>query len=127
MIWQDGLSHIDAKTVGAGYARGLGLGGAYTSGTVQSASSRGAQPPEKHPVFWPIAVFFVLNGVLLAVVCLIFDVPAWLDLVLNWLWLPPSLVNAVVAMRYNRNIYPRDLVAWHRAFRCNRCGSVFLS
>lgn len=127
LVWQDGLSHINAKTIGAVYARGPGLGGAYTSGTVQSASSRWAQPPEKLPVFWPIAVFFGLNVVLLAVVYLIFSVPAWLDLVLNWLWLPPSIGNVVVATRYNRKIYPRERAAWNRAFRCNRCGTIFES
>ncbi len=126
LIWQSGNAVIHAKTTGVDIGSGIGFGTAFTTGSAQSLSSLRASPPEKMQVIRPVLVYFFINLIVYVAVSSIFSLPSWLDLILNWVWLPPSAWHLYKSIRYNRFQYPRLLRQWSQCFHCNRCGTIFL-
>lgn len=126
LIYNEGLSIINAQTVGAG--SGMGSGGvgfgthsAHTVGRQQTALSKMAAPPDKkHWVMWSVlAVPFGLGGLSGL------SSPGMATLLALGI-AGAAVWFAIKGRRYNRDEHPSLMQRWEQSFMCNRCGDTFV-
>jgi hypothetical protein len=133
MVYDGGLSDINAKEggVGVGFGSGglgIGFGSSKIKGSNQSRLSQKAVPPEKKRV----VKYFAIWGIGL------FIVPPVVVSVLGWdssivqlltvlLYLGAAGLHIYSDIQYNRRIYPRLFARWNVSFLCHKCGLMFQS
>lgn len=120
LIYEMGVSAIEAGTIGVGAsANGLGVGGASTSGTVQTLLAEKVAPPEKISLArWIVAagiVFLLIANIMPAW----FLVPVGIAMLAGLVWLQRRFQD------FNQNEYPNMRRKWERTFMCLRCGHQF--
>jgi len=119
VAYQSGVSTVQSHTVGVGLVAGgaLGVGGAKTRGTQQSALSQSLAPPSKRRM---------RGGIILAVVGLfsLLAAPGG-EKITGLILLLGGCAWAYPSYRYNHQQYPALMNQWHAEFFCNVCGHIF--
>lgn len=129
LVHKTGLSSVNTQTRGAGCSP-LSLilfpfigfwsllfssfGKARTRGTVQSATSAKAEPPERKPV--------VLSLIMAVVRLFLLSGHAFLGLML----LVIGSLSFYTAWMYNKRVYPYQHQVWQQSAMCQRCGTIFV-
>lgn len=127
IAYTNGISDVTATTTGVGISSGgvLGVGGAKTSGTAQTALSQSVAPPSKYSYLRELFIAFV-------VIPIVFGLLNDLLLPFKWKWV--FILSFVylyfhtykVAFNYNQNIYPKDMEDWNKSWLCMKCGHRFI-
>lgn len=131
MVYDGGLSDINAKEggVGVGFGSGgigIGIGSSKIKGSNQSRLSQKAAPPEKkrvlkHFAIWGIGLFIVPPVVV--------SVLGWNSSIAQLLTLLSYLgaagLHIYSGIQYNRRIYPGLFKRWDASFLCHKCGMNF--
>jgi hypothetical protein len=131
MVYDSGLSDINAKEggVGVGFGSGgigIGFGSSKIKGSNQSRLSQKAAPPEKkraikHFAIWGIGLFIVPPVVV--------SVLGWdssiAQLLTVLLYLAAAGLHIYSDIQYNRRIYPGLFTRWTGSFLCHKCGLMF--
>jgi hypothetical protein len=111
VLHQTGMSVIDTRSLGAGFAGGIGVGGARTRGTQTSMMSiRTAPPVKQHYGKW------VVGACIFAFIAFVAHAYGWLILT--------AVFGAVAYQRSNWNslTFPGLMAQWNASFMCQRCG-----
>ncbi|WP_379540676.1 hypothetical protein [Novosphingobium pokkalii] len=122
LVYEDGLHAFagdgrDAAVALGTPGLGVQLGSSKARGTIQTAASAIATPPARHsyrPGLFLMIIALALVGPILGS---------------RLVALALFLLGAVLlgrAVRYNRTIWPDDLLRWRATFRCQRCGRSFI-
>jgi hypothetical protein len=131
VVYEGGMSEINAKESGMGVGLGsggvgIGLGSSRIKGNNQSLLSKKAAPPDKkktfkHFLIWGIGLFIVP-----AVFVSVFD---WNSSLAQFLVVVSYLALAGLHLysnfQYNRRIYPGLRARWDASFLCHKCGTMF--
>jgi hypothetical protein len=124
LIYSAGTSSTNSTTIGAGvvgHKGAVGLGS--TQSNAQSALAQRCAPPQKRDAdrqgCW--ALLGIIPAMILAA---IFN--SNLLGIVAWLLLAGALLASTRgAMRYNREVYPRQYEAWNKRMLCLRCDNMF--
>lgn len=128
IAYSNGLSDVSTKTVGVGVSGGgLGVGGAKTTGTSQTALSQSVAPPSKYSYVKEALIAFLA-------IPLVFDIirklilPSFIPSISYLIFTIAYLYfhTYMVAFKYNHDIYPKDLEAWNNSWLCMKCGHRFI-
>ncbi len=134
LVYQEGRFDAKARTRLRGFLLGtdgpdLVVGGANSTGVLQSQLSRNLRPPVKWS-YLKLAGWFALSSF----VALMAYVHSVMSTAATASSLPVSIYVVVASClllflrflfwRHNHLVYPRQFAAWERSFLCMRCGSV---
>lgn len=132
VAYANGISNVNTNTVGVGITKGgLGIGGAKTTGTSQTALSQSVAPPEKFNIIkWVIA-----SVIIAPIACTLFF--AIVEVVTGFsaikIWSILNFASIVAALyyfpyrfyQYNKNVYPQEMERWQHSWLCAKCGHRF--
>lgn len=131
IVYDGGLSEINAKESGSGIGfgsggLGVGFGSSKIKGSNQSRLSQKAAPPEKkrvikHFAIWGIGLFLV-PPVVVSVLGWDSSIAQLLTLLL---YLGAAGLHIYSDIQYNRRIYPNLFTRWDESFLCHKCGLMF--
>ena len=123
-----GISDVNTNSVGVGLTgNGLGVGGAKTRGTAQTALSMSVAPPAKKgygkEILKAFGIVIVANLVLMS----IFGNNAFSG-ILSWAAAIAYLYfhTYKVYYDYNKNIWPKEMEEWQHSWLCMKCGNRFI-
>lgn len=114
LVVAHGTKSFSSSTVGLGYAGSVGVGGAQTTGSSQSAAAQSLSPPE--PVGIGVALFAVVVG--------IFFVTHDAQIV-GTVVLIMAAISLFRAYTFNRRVLPVLLKTWDELYLCQRCANLF--
>ncbi len=133
VAFSNGISDVNTNTVGIGVTgKGLGIGGAKTTGVSQTALSQSVAPPQEKSILKGI-----LKSIIVApIACMIFFgiIETILGIRFGSFFVKLLPFLAVVASlyylpyqdyQYNKNVYPELLRQWERSWFCMKCGHRF--
>ena len=126
IIYEHGISEIDAKTRGAGVGiggggLGIGAGSAKTTGTSQTAISKRAAPPKKLTYAKPLLAILAISIVLM----LINQKNSNLEAFFGVAWFAASAAWIFSAFKYNSKIWTKLKAQWDNSYLCTRCNHIF--
>jgi hypothetical protein len=131
MVYDGGLSDINAKEggVGVGFGSGgigIGFGSSKINGSNQSRLSQKAAPPEKKRVIKHFAIWGIGLFIVPPVVVSVFGWDSSIAQLLTLLsYLGAAGLHIYSDIQYNRRIYPGLFARWDTSFLCHKCGIIF--
>lgn len=123
-----GISDVNTNTVGVGLTgNGLGVGGAKTRGTSQTALSMSVAPPEKYGYGKEILKAFGIVILANLVLGMTIGNNAFAG-VLSWVAGGAYLYFHTYQKyyNYNKNIWPKEMEQWEHSWLCMKCGNRFI-
>lgn len=133
IAYSGGISAVNTNTVGVGLTgSGIGVGGAKTVGTSQTALSQSVAPPEKLPVVKGILMSVILVPLVVAIVVGILEIMLKIRLgAVASVIIFAAMVYALYRYpynyyQYNKNVYPQEMERWQHSWLCAKCGHRFI-
>jgi hypothetical protein len=123
VIYEGGLSNIDAKTTGVivGSEFASASTSSSTTGTVQTVASKKAAPPEKAGYLGPL--FGIFLSYILGLI--FFEKHKFITSLMTIAWIIASVGWVCYAFQHNTKTWPKLKETWDKSFLCNRCNEIF--
>lgn len=131
VVYEGGMSEINAKESGMGVGLGsggvgFGLGSSRIKGNNQSLLSKKAAPPDKKKTFKHFLIWGICLFIVPPVFVSVFDWNSSLaQFVVLLTYLALAGLHLYSNFQYNRRIYPGLLARWNDSFLCYKCGLMF--